>query len=72
MAALAIKFYQLILSPDRGLFRSLLPTCRFYPSCSEYASQSIAKYGLLKGAWKGLKRISHCHPFSPGGYDPLL
>lgn len=67
-----IKFYQLVLSPDRGLFRSAMPTCRFYPSCSEYTGQAITKYGLFKGGWMGLKRISHCHPFNPGGYDPLI
>lgn len=45
--------------------------CRFTPTCSEYTKQSIEKYGILKGIWLGLKRISKCHPFHPGGYDPL-
>lgn len=71
-ASLAIKFYQLILSPDRGILRGATPTCRFYPSCSEYTGQAIAKYGFLKGGWRGMKRIGRCHPFNPGGYDPLL
>ncbi len=71
-ASLAIKFYQIILSPDQGFFKSAFPTCRFFPSCSEYTKQAIVKYGLLSGVFKGIKRISHCHPFHPGGYDPLL
>ena len=47
------------------------PVCRFYPTCSEYTKQAILKYGVLKGSWLGIKRISKCHPFHPGGYDPL-
>ncbi|MGN0017927.1 MAG: membrane protein insertion efficiency factor YidD [Candidatus Gastranaerophilaceae bacterium] len=47
------------------------PVCRFTPTCSEYTRQAIEKYGVLKGLWLGLKRISKCHPFHPGGYDPL-
>ena len=47
------------------------PVCRFTPTCSEYTRQAIEKYGVLKGLWLGLKRVSKCHPFHPGGYDPL-
>ncbi len=47
------------------------PVCRFYPTCSEYTKQAIIKYGVIKGLWLGLKRISKCHPLNPGGYDPL-
>lgn len=61
----AIRFYQLVISPG------LPPSCRFYPSCSEYMLQAIAKYGALKGVWLGVKRIARCHPFHPGGYDPV-
>lgn len=46
-------------------------TCRFTPTCSEYTKQAIEKYGIVKGIWLGLKRIVKCHPFHPGGYDPL-
>ena len=47
------------------------PRCRFYPTCSEYTKQAIIKYGITKGVWLGVKRISKCHPLNPGGYDPL-
>lgn len=59
-----IKIYQKIsgLTP---------PVCRFSPTCSEYTKQAIEKYGVLKGCWLGFKRIIKCHPFHPGGYDPL-
>lgn len=51
---------------------SLTPAvCRFTPSCSEYTKQAIMKYGVLKGLWLGTKRVCKCHPFHPGGYDPL-
>ncbi len=60
-----VRFYQVFISP-------LFPkTCRFYPTCSEYFIQAVRKYGALKGTWLGIKRISKCHPFNPGGYDPL-
>ncbi len=60
-----IKLYQRFLSP------LLPPSCRFVPSCSDYAYEAIEKYGLLKGGWLGIKRISRCHPFNAGGYDPV-
>ncbi len=65
LAVLPFVLYQWLLSP-------LLPqSCRFYPSCSEYARQAILKHGLLKGGWLALKRLARCHPLSPGGYDPV-
>jgi putative membrane protein insertion efficiency factor len=60
-----ITAYQKLLSP-------MLPrSCRFYPSCSEYAKQAIQKYGIVKGGWLALKRIARCHPGNPGGLDPV-
>ena len=60
-----IRFYQLFISP---LFT---PTCRFYPTCSQYAIEAIQKKGVLRGVWLAIKRIVKCHPFHPGGYDPV-
>ncbi|MBN1830049.1 MAG: membrane protein insertion efficiency factor YidD [Deltaproteobacteria bacterium] len=59
------RTYQAVLSP-------LFPqSCRFYPSCSEYAVTAVSRYGPLKGIMLALKRILRCHPFNPGGYDPV-
>ncbi len=60
-----IKFYQNYIS------KMLPPSCRFHPSCSNYAYQAIEKYGFIKGGWLTIKRVSRCHPFHPGGYDPV-
>ncbi|MBZ0155465.1 MAG: membrane protein insertion efficiency factor YidD [Alphaproteobacteria bacterium] len=60
-----VKLYRYLLSP-------LLPSsCRFTPSCSEYSIEALEKYGAVKGCWLTLKRIVKCHPFHPGGYDPV-
>ena len=62
---LLIKIYQLLISP-------LLPSsCRFKPTCSQYTKEALEKYGLLKGLWFGIKRISKCHPWGKSGYDPV-
>ena len=60
-----IRFYQ------RTISLALPSTCRFVPSCSEYTYEAIARYGALRGGWMGVKRISRCHPWNPGGYDPV-
>ena len=60
-----IALYQTAVSPLLG------PHCRFFPSCSAYAVQSIERHGLLVGAWRSLRRIARCHPFHPGGFDPV-
>jgi putative membrane protein insertion efficiency factor len=65
VALFLIRLYQ------RTLSQVMPPTCRFYPSCSEYGYPAIAKYGFFKGAWMAIKRIARCNPFNPGGYDPV-
>jgi putative membrane protein insertion efficiency factor len=61
-----IKFYRKFLSPLKGK-----PSCRFYPTCSQYAMDAISKYGAFKGTFLAILRILKCHPFHPGGYDPV-
>lgn len=63
--ALAIRGYQLLLSPFLG------KNCRFYPTCSQYALESVRRFGALKGAMLALVRIVKCGPWHPGGYDPV-
>ena len=60
-----IRSYPLLLSPLLG------PRCRFYPTCSAYAAEAIETHGAVRGAWLALKRISKCHPWHPGGVDPV-
>jgi putative membrane protein insertion efficiency factor len=64
VAAGVVVAYQRLVSP-------LLPSaCRFAPTCSEYARAALLEHGLVRGAWLALRRLTSCHPFNPGGYDP--
>lgn len=63
-----LRFYKKTFSTL--LFFLFGPGCRFQPTCSEYAAEAIEKYGIRKGTFKSLNRISRCHPWNPGGYDP--
>ena len=60
-----IRAYQYAVRPMLGA------NCRFAPSCSEYARDAIVRYGAFRGAWLALRRIVRCHPYHPGGYDPV-
>lgn len=62
---LPILAYQYLIAP-------LFPDCcRFYPSCSTYTKEAIQKYGVIKGIWRGIKRLARCHPWGDSGYDPV-
>lgn len=67
LAIIIIRFYQNYISKYILVQRS----CRFYPTCSQYAIEALEKYGFLKGSFLSIKRILRCNPFNPGGYDPL-
>ena len=60
-----IKAYQLVVSPLKG------PSCRFYPTYSQYGIEALSKYGAFKGSWLTARRVVRCHPFHPGGFDPV-
>jgi putative membrane protein insertion efficiency factor len=60
-----IRFYRYLISPF------MANHCRYHPSCSHYAIEAIEKHGAIKGCWLSVKRLLRCHPFHPGGYDPV-
>jgi len=64
-AVLAVRVYQRLISP---LFPA---TCRYVPSCSEYAAQALRRHGLMRGSWYALLRVLRCHPWAEGGEDPV-
>jgi uncharacterized protein len=61
---LAVRAYQLLISPWLG------SVCRYHPSCSHYMIAAVRKHGFWRGGWRGVLRIARCHPWHPGGYDP--
>jgi len=74
LALKLIRFYQRIHFFHWPIFRFFYlsdSVCRFRPTCAEYTYQAIKSYGIMRGSWLGLKRIIHCHPWHPGGYDPV-
>jgi putative membrane protein insertion efficiency factor len=60
-----VHAYRWLISPMLG------PSCRFYPSCSAYALEALERFGALKGSWLTVRRLGRCHPWHPGGYDPV-
>ena len=65
VAMVLIRTYKIVLSPF------LPPACRFHPTCSEYALEAIGRYGLIRGGWLAGRRVLRCHPWNPGGVDPV-
>jgi uncharacterized protein len=65
LLAALIRAYQRFVSP------ALPPSCRFHPSCSQYALEAVCRHGALKGSWLAARRLARCHPFHPGGFDPV-
>jgi len=65
LVLIPLRFYKRFISPLLG------PLCRFEPTCSSYMMQAIEKYGTMRGIWLGLRRLSRCHVFNPGGWDPV-
>jgi putative membrane protein insertion efficiency factor len=65
LLVLLVRGYQVSLGP------LLPPSCRYYPSCSMYAIVALERHGAVRGAWLTIRRIGRCHPFHPGGYDPV-
>ena len=64
-ALFLLRGYKRLISP------LLPPMCRFEPTCSVYTMQAVEKYGVLRGVWLGARRLARCHPFNPGGWDPV-
>jgi conserved hypothetical protein YidD len=62
---LLVRIYQWLISPLIG------PCCRFHPSCSHYTIEALSKHGLLRGSYLAVRRIARCHPWHPGGFDPV-
>ncbi|HEX8255967.1 MAG TPA: membrane protein insertion efficiency factor YidD [Thermoanaerobaculia bacterium] len=65
VALFFLRLYKRFISP------LLPPMCRFEPTCSVYTMQAVEKYGTLRGSWLGFRRLARCHPFNPGGWDPV-
>ncbi len=72
MQSLPSLLLKAVITGYRGFISPMLgPNCRFYPSCSAYAWQAIDRFGALKGGWLAVRRLGRCHPWHPGGYDPV-
>lgn len=68
-----VKIYQILISPEKSFWGRgrNIKICRFHPTCSDYAIGSLRQHGIIKGGFLSIKRILRCHPWNPGGYDPV-
>jgi uncharacterized protein len=71
VAVVLIRFYQIGLSPLKAALFGQVACCRFHPTCSQYAIEAMRGHGIFRGSWLTIRRIGKCHPFHPGGYDPV-
>ncbi len=71
MRLLALPFVWLVRAYRRAVSPLLPPACRFHPTCSEYAITALERHGLFRGGWLAARRLSRCHPFHDGGFDPV-
>ena len=71
MSVLARMLTALVVAYRRYVSPALPARCRFYPSCSAYAQEALARHGAVRGTWLAVRRLLRCHPFHPGGYDPV-
>jgi putative membrane protein insertion efficiency factor len=65
VVAALLRGYKYLISPLMG------QNCRFHPSCSDYAREAVLKHGVLRGLWLAMRRVGRCHPWNPGGFDPV-
>jgi len=69
---MAAKLILILIGAYRKFLSPILPdTCRYYPSCSAYAEEAVTRHGFFRGSWLSTKRVLRCHPFHPGGHDPV-
>lgn len=71
IAIIGVRLYQCLLSPMKYFFFGSSESCRFYPSCSNYTIEAIRRYGFFRGSLLAIKRLLRCHPWNPGGHDPI-
>ena len=71
VVSILLGAYKYVLSPFIHAVSGAAGACRFQPTCSEYAAIAVSEYGIVRGSWMALRRLLRCHPFCPGGFDPV-